>query len=110
MTATKTEGFSTDTLNLAQVMKALGHPARIAILQLLIERQACVCGSIVDALPLSQATVSQHLAALKEAGLIKGNIDGPKVCYCIDEDNWQKGWQMVKAFWKSNPCCDSTCS
>jgi DNA-binding transcriptional ArsR family regulator len=109
MTATKTEGFALETLELAQVMKALGHPARVAILQLLIERQACICGSIVEALPLSQATVSQHLAALKEAGLIKGNIDGPKVCYCIDEANWQKAKAMVTEFWNSNPCCPPTC-
>ena len=109
MTATKTEGFSAETLTLAQVMKALGHPARIAILQLLVERQACICGLIVEALPLSQATVSQHLAALKEAGLIKGNIDGPKVCYCIDEANWQKASAMVRAFFESNACCSSTC-
>lgn len=91
-------------------MKALGHPARVAILQLLIEREACICGSIVEALPLSQATVSQHLAALKEAGLIKGSIEGPKVCYCIDAANWQKAREMVKEFLDSNPCCPTSCS
>lgn len=109
MTATKTEGFATETLELAAVMKALGHPARVAIMQLLMERQACVCGSIVDALPLSQATVSQHLAALKEVGLIQGNIDGPKICYCIDQTNWQKARAMVKQFWDTNTCCSSPC-
>lgn len=64
--------------------KALAHPARIAILQLLIQKQSCICGEIVSELPLSQSTVSQHLKAMKEAGLIVGTIDGPKVCYCIN--------------------------
>jgi DNA-binding transcriptional ArsR family regulator len=105
MTATKTEGFSPEILELAKIMKALGHPARLAILQLLIERQACICGSIVEALPLSQATVSQHLAALKEAGLIKGVIDGPKVCYCIDEGTWARAQQTIQSFIVETRCC-----
>lgn len=108
MAEAKTEGFETATVELAAVMKALGHPARIAILNLLLERQACICGSIVDALPLSQATVSQHLAALKQAGLIKGTIDGPRVCYCIDEEGWAKAKGMAEQFfaqpWQT-PCC-----
>jgi DNA-binding transcriptional ArsR family regulator len=65
--------------------KALGHPARIVILQFLIKSKQCVCRDIVDELPLSQSTVSQHRNELKKAGLIKGNIEGPSVCYCIDE-------------------------
>ncbi|MEY3416538.1 MAG: hypothetical protein RL060_649 [Bacteroidota bacterium] len=69
---------------LASWAKALAHPARIAILQLLIQKQSCICGEIVSELPLSQSTVSQHLKAMKEAGLIVGTIDGPKVCYCIN--------------------------
>lgn len=69
---------------LAAACKALSHPARIAILQLLAQRGTCICGEIVDALPLSQATVSQHLKVLREAGLVKGRIDGPRSCYCID--------------------------
>jgi DNA-binding transcriptional ArsR family regulator len=68
----------------AQLAKALGHPARVAIVKLLIRKQACVCGEIVNELPLSQSTVSQHLKQLKEAGLIRGEIDGPRVCYCIE--------------------------
>lgn len=63
--------------------KALGHPARLAIVQLLAGRDSCVCGEIVDELPLSQSTVSQHLKVLKRAGLIMGEIDGPRVCYCL---------------------------
>ena len=69
---------------LATACKALSHPARLAILQTLAERGVCICGEIVAALPLSQATVSQHLKVLKEAGLITGEIDGPRSCYCID--------------------------
>lgn len=69
---------------LALVAKAVGHAARVQILRLLVRRTACVCGDIVDELPLAQSTVSQHLKVLKEAGLIKGEIDGPRVCYCID--------------------------
>lgn len=108
MSETKLEGFESATVELAATMKALGHPARIAILQLLLERQACVCGSIVDALPLSQATVSQHLAALKLVGLIKGTIDGPRVCYCIDEEGWARAKDMINTFFQPSPmtnCC-----
>jgi len=70
---------------LAQFSKALGHPARVAIIRLLLRRDTCVCGEIVDELPLAQSTVSQHLKQLKEAGLIRGEVDGPRVCYCVDE-------------------------
>jgi ArsR family transcriptional regulator, arsenate/arsenite/antimonite-responsive transcriptional repressor len=64
--------------------KALGHPVRVQILRLLIQRTSCVCGDIVDELPLAQSTVSQHLKVLKDAGLIRGEVDGPRVCYCIE--------------------------
>jgi len=69
---------------LAALAKALGHPARVTILRLLIRKNACVCGEIVDELPLAQSTVSQHLKQLKEAGLIRGEVDGPRVCYCVE--------------------------
>jgi ArsR family transcriptional regulator len=69
---------------LAVLAKAVGHPARVQILRLLVRREACVCGDIVDELPLAQSTVSQHLKILKEAGLIRGEVDGPRVCYCIE--------------------------
>lgn len=81
---TKTPAFPEALVSLADLTKALGHPARLAILQLLAGRSACVCGRIVDELPLAQATVSQHLKVLKDAGLIKGEVDGPRVCYCLD--------------------------
>ncbi len=77
------EGREADE-ELAMLAKALGHPARVQILRLLVRREACICGDIVDELPLAQSTVSQHLKVLKEAGLIRGEIDGPRVCYCIE--------------------------
>ena len=72
--------------HLARLTKALGHPARVAIIRLLVRREACVCGEIVDQLPLAQSTVSQHLKLLKEAGLVRGEVDGPRVCYCVDPE------------------------
>jgi DNA-binding transcriptional ArsR family regulator len=90
MGLTKTAGFTKSQLELAEISKALGHPARIAILQFLAKSKQCQCGEIVDEIPLSQATVSQHLKELKAIGLIKGTIDGPSVCYCIDEKNWNR--------------------
>lgn len=68
----------------ASLCKALGHPARVAIMRLLLRREACVCGEIVDELPLAQATVSQHLKKLKEAGLIRGSVEGQRICYCVE--------------------------
>jgi len=85
MGSAKTEEFSVKDNRIAAYAKALAHPARVAILRLLIQRQACICGDIVDELPLSQSTVSQHLKELKAAGLIKGDIEGVRVCYCIDD-------------------------
>lgn len=78
------EDEATANEQLARLAKALGHPARVAILRLLLRREACVCGEIVDELPLAQSTVSQHLKQLKQAGLIRGEIDGARVCYCIE--------------------------
>lgn len=82
------EFFSDEEHRLARIAKALAHPARIAILKILLKRQACICGDIVDELPLSQSTVSQHLKELKLAGLITGEIEGVKICYCIDDKGW----------------------
>jgi ArsR family transcriptional regulator, arsenate/arsenite/antimonite-responsive transcriptional repressor len=69
---------------LAELAKAIGHPARVQILRLLAYKTGCICGDIVDELPLAQSTVSQHLKVLKECGLIRGDVDGPRVCYCIE--------------------------
>jgi len=86
MAITKAKLFDTDQKRTAELMKALGHPARIAIIELLAERENCICGDITEELPLAQSTVSQHLKALKTAGIIKGEIDGVRVCYCLDEE------------------------
>ena len=77
-------GMRTSDFETSQLAKALAHPARVAILRMLIERGVCVCGQIVEGLPLAQATVSQHLKVLKDAGLIQGEVDGPRVCYCVN--------------------------
>lgn len=108
MGTTKTEEFTVKQNRIAKYMKALGHPARIAILEVLIKKQACICGDIVDELPLSQSTVSQHLKELKEAGLIKGDIEGVRVCYCIDEKEWETAKtylaNLFNSYVKTN-CC-----
>jgi len=85
MGATKTEHFSDKQNAIATLAKALGHPARVAIMEYLMKVNACICGDIVNELPLSQPTVSQHLKELKNAGLIKGSIEGNSICYCIEE-------------------------
>ena len=85
MSIDKSSEFTQAEQNLAAFAKAFSHPARITILKILAIKKACICGEIVEVLPLAQATVSQHLKALKEAGLIQGTIDGAKSCYCI---NW----------------------
>jgi DNA-binding transcriptional ArsR family regulator len=108
MGLTKTEEFTKSQNELAMLAKALGHPARIAILQFLIKSKACMCGDIVNELPLSQSTVSQHLSELKKAGLIKGDIDGPSVCYCIDEKVWSKAKKSLQSLFESYAlmnCC-----
>jgi DNA-binding transcriptional ArsR family regulator len=109
MGTTKTEEFTVKDNKTAKYAKALAHPARVAILQLLIKKQSCICGDIVDELPLSQSTVSQHLKELKEAGLIKGEIEGVRVCYCIDEKEWEAAKKYLASFFgayvKGNKCC-----
>ncbi len=85
MATAKTDAFSQTEQDLAAFAKALAHPARIAILKILANQNECICGKIVDGLPLAQSTISQHLKELKKAGLVDGTIDGPKSCYCI---NW----------------------
>lgn len=84
MPTARDAAFSDSDRRLAGRLKALAHPARLAIVRLLAERDECVCGEIVDDLPLAQSTVSQHLKALKEAGLVQGTIEGRRTCYCLD--------------------------
>jgi len=109
MGLTKTEEFTKSQNDLATIAKALGHPARIAILQFLIKTKACVCGDIVDELPLSQSTVSQHLKELKNSGLIKGDIDGPSVCYCIDQKAWIKAQKLINGLFESFEPTENCC-
>ena len=110
MGTTKTESFTKKQNEAATLMKALGHPARIAILEYLLSVPSCICGDIVNKLPLSQPTVSQHLKELKNAGIIKGNIDGNAICYCLDEavmekigEYFSKTTAKLKA--KNAKCC-----
>jgi DNA-binding transcriptional ArsR family regulator len=105
MGTSKKEAFSNSQNRLADLAKALAHPARIAILEFLAKQNACVCGDIVEELPLSQATVSQHLAELKRIGLIKGEIEGPKVCYCIDQKKWKESKQLLAQFLSETKSC-----
>ena len=95
MNKSKKDQFSTEIQQIAEFAKAISHPARIAILQTLAEKNSCICGEIVDELPLSQSTVSQHLKELKEAGIIQGEIQGPKSCYCINTDILEKKFNAL---------------
>ncbi|MFT3703225.1 MAG: metalloregulator ArsR/SmtB family transcription factor [Agriterribacter sp.] len=110
MGATKTDHFTDKQNAIATLTKALGHPARVAIIEYLIKVNACICGDIVDELPLAQPTVSQHLKELKNAGLIKGEIEGNTICYCIDEKAIKKLQDYfasisTKLIDKKNNCC-----
>jgi DNA-binding transcriptional ArsR family regulator len=108
MGITKTDNFSQNQNELAAFAKAIGHPARVAIIEYLLSTNQCVCGDIVDVIPLAQATVSQHLKELKLAGLIKGSIEGNSICYCIDQENWNKFKEMLDGIFtklENSTCC-----
>lgn len=90
MGITKSEHFTEEQNQLANTLKALGHPARIAIIEYLMEKQTCICGDIVNELPLSQPTISQHLKELKNANIIQGSIEGNSICYCLNVETFQK--------------------
>jgi len=90
MGITKTTGFSIETNEMADILKALGHPARLEIVKILMGLPSCVCGDIVEILPLAQSTVSKHLSELKKVGIIKGTIKGNNICYCLDKIVIQK--------------------
>lgn len=110
MGATKSHHFTLNQNNISLICKALGHPARIAIIEHLLKTNACICGDLVDELPLSQATISQHLKELKSAGIIKGTIEGNAICYCIDNKSIEKllsYFTKIKAKTENlkNNCC-----
>ena len=108
MGITKTELFEEKLNTLAARAKALGHPARLAIVEYILDHRTCICNDLVHELPLSQSTITQHLRELKQAGLIKGEIDGPKVNYCIDEAVWAETQarfaQLFSRFMPDNDC------
>ena len=109
MGVTKSEIFTDKQNKLATMLKALAHPARIAIIEHLINSKSCICGDLVAELGLAQPTISQHLKELKNAGLIKGTVDGTSVCYCIDEKVWHQYKNIMEKFFVSyelkNKCC-----
>lgn len=90
MGASKSYRFNNEQNRIAILAKAFAHPARVAIIQYLLQNKACIVGALVDVLPLSQSTISQHLKELKSSGIIKGEIEGPTICYCIDEKIWRE--------------------
>lgn len=106
MGVSKTEGFNAEQNRLAEIAKALGHPARIAILQEIMQKDRCICNDLVDKLPLSQATISQHLKALKKVKLIKGEVEAPRICYCINKETWESVQRSWHSFFESvKGCC-----
>ena len=109
MGTTKTEIFTDKQNRLAQMMKALAHPARIAIIQQLLKSNSCICGDLVDELGLAQTTTCQHLKELKTAGIIQGSIEGVSVCYCINPKVWKQYKELFNAFFKEvdlqQNCC-----
>jgi predicted transcriptional regulator len=109
MGITKTEIFTEEQNKLAIQLKAIAHPARIAILQEIIRANACICGSLVDELGLAQATVSQHLKELKNAGLIQGTIEGVSVCYCIEPNAWKNLQKELNVLFDSYRGPDTCC-
>lgn len=112
MPITKTDQFRIKDARLASVAKALAHPARVAILRTLAKRNACVCGEIVEALPIAQATVSQHLKELKNAGLVEGTVEGPSSCYCLNKEAMNKLAGEMNDFFDElgGGCTTASCS
>jgi ArsR family transcriptional regulator, arsenate/arsenite/antimonite-responsive transcriptional repressor len=108
MGATKTDHFNAKQNEIATLAKALGHPARVAIMEYLLKVDACICGDIVNVLPLAQPTVSQHLKELKNAGLIKGSIEGNAICYCINDkalSKLQAYFGIISSKLQKKNCC-----
>jgi predicted transcriptional regulator len=110
MGASKTDLFTVEQNEIAAMAKAIAHPARIAILQYLVKKNACICGDLVEELGLAQATTSQHLKELKNAGIIQGSIAGASICYCINPKVWNRYEHLFSTFFKEvdlngNNCC-----
>jgi len=109
MGITKTDGFSEDVNIMSDILKALGHPARLSIMQYISEQNSCISNDIVGELPLAQPTISRHLSELKKVGLIKGTISGKNICYCINSTVWTSVVSQIntisKAMNESSDCC-----
>ena len=109
MGITKSELFKKRQNRIAHLAKAFDHPARVSIIEYLLNNQTCICNDLVNELPLSQSTITQHLKELKQVGIIKGEIEGPKVNYCIDEKVWEEARDifinMFAKFVSKNDCC-----
>jgi DNA-binding transcriptional ArsR family regulator len=109
MGITKSEKFSEEQNQIATIAKAFAHPARVAILQQLFKLDTCICGDLVEEIGLAQPTISQHLKELKNLGLIKGNVEGTSVCYCINEEIWANSKELFMTFLNQdiskNQCC-----
>ena len=103
MGITKTTGFTAETNEMAEILKALGHPARLEIVKFLMTSSSCICGDIVEVLPLAQSTVSKHLSELKKVGIIKGTVTENNICYCLDEKIIQKIQKFINLVQTS--CC-----
>lgn len=105
----KKKQYTTDQEQIARFAKAMGHPARMAILAFLAKQESCFFGDIHEELPIAKATVSQHLKELKDAGLIQGEIETPKVRYCINQENWELARKLFAAFLGDCKCKDTSC-
>lgn len=107
MGLSKTEVFSARENRIAELARAFAHPARVAIVEYLIANQECICNDLVEALPLSQSTISQHLKALKEIGIIQGTIERPRICYCLDQKTWKEATGLLQSLLEKGnlSCC-----
>lgn len=109
MGITKTIGFSDETNEMSEILKALGNPARLEIVKILMKSSTCICGEIVEILPLAQSTVSKHLSELKKVGIIKGTVTGNNICYCLNEKTIQNIQNFINtiesSYCKSQECC-----
>ncbi|NER12267.1 metalloregulator ArsR/SmtB family transcription factor [Leptobacterium flavescens] len=109
MGITRSDIYTDEQNRIATVAKAIGHPARVAILQHIIKTRSCICGDLVDEIGLAQPTISQHLKELKNIGIIKGNIEGTSVCYCIDDTTWKEYRDLLGLFFESHNPSDEDC-
>jgi DNA-binding transcriptional ArsR family regulator len=109
MGLTKTEIFTPEINEVSAFAKALGHPARMVIIKYLLQRETCVCGDLVEEIGLAQATISQHLKALKEIGILKGSVEGASTCYCMNMERWNSLKDQLESQLLSIAHCSTDC-